>query len=62
MHKTFYRKYNGIFCACVNSAYQASHRGGGGVSGNEARREGVDTKWAFSDYSKSDNVIFKLNH
>ena len=57
MHKTFYRKYNGIFSACVNSAYQASHRGGGGGGGG-----GVDTKWAFSDYSKSDNVIFKLNH
>ena len=61
MHKTFYGKYNGVFCACINSAYQASLWGGEG-SGNEARREGVDTKWEFSDYSKSDNVIFKLNH
>ena len=32
------------------------------VPGLSSGGGGVDTKWAFSDYSKSDNVIFKLNH
>ena len=30
MHKAFYGKYTGIFCACVNSVYQASPWGGEG--------------------------------
>ena len=27
VHKAFYGKYNGIFCACANSVYQASPGG-----------------------------------
>ena len=36
MHEAFYEKYTGIFCACINSVYQASPRGRGEGSGDEA--------------------------
>ena len=34
VHKAFYGKYNGIFCACVSSVYQTSPGGEG--PGDEA--------------------------
>ena len=48
--RSFYGKYNGLFCACANSVYQASPRGEGGegpgdeasgmLAGRRALREG----------------------
>ena len=37
VHEAFYRKYNGIFCTCANSVYQASPWGGGEGPGDDAR-------------------------